>query len=197
MGEDGADGGAFESDSACDRPLSEVGFGKLFATFARLSLSGFGGVMPWVYAAVVEKERWLDAREFAELLAVGSILPGANVSNFAAMLGYRMRGARGALAALAGLLAPAFVVTLAAGVLYRRCGALPAIAGALRGITAVAVGLLIVTGGKLLRGQGRRARVWLFAAASFLAVGVLGVSLAATLGVLIPAALFVEWRAQA
>jgi chromate transporter len=178
-------------------PRSAVAAARLFSTFARLSLSGFGGVMPWVYAAVVEKERWLDAREFAELLAAGQILPGANVSNFAAMLGYRMRGSRGALAALAGLLAPGFLVTLAAGVLYRRCGSLPAIAGALRGIAAVAAGLIAVTGAKLLRGQGRKPRVWLFASASFLAVGVLGISLALTLAVLIPTALFSEWRAAA
>ena len=70
---------------------------ELFLTFSRLGLMGFGGVMPWVYREIVEKKKWLAPQEFAELLAMGQILPGANVTNLSAMLGYRFAGFRSLL----------------------------------------------------------------------------------------------------
>ncbi len=138
----------------------------------------------------------MSEREFAELLGVGQILPGANVTNFSAMLGYRYCGWRGAGAAILGLLTPAFIVTLGLGFLYRHYGALTVVSGALRGITSVAVGLIFLTGLKLVRSETQNRRKLAFGLGSFLSVGVLSFSLLATLGVLIPLSLWAEWRAD-
>lgn len=123
---------------------------ELFVVFNRLSLQGFGGVLPIAQRELVERERWLGRAEFVELLSAGQVLPGPNVVNLALMFGDRHFGWRGALAAMAGmLLAPlAIVVTLAA--LYSRLAEIPAVAGALRGMGAVAAGLVIATGCRLL-----------------------------------------------
>lgn len=123
---------------------------ELFVVFTRLALQGFGGVLPIAQRELVERERWLSREAFVELLSAGQVLPGPNVVNLALMFGDRHFGWRGALVAMAGmLLAPlAIVVTLAA--LYSRLADVPAIAGALRGMGAVAAGLVIATGCKLL-----------------------------------------------
>ncbi len=123
---------------------------ELFVVFNRLALQGFGGVLPIAQRELVERERWLSRAEFVELLSAGQVLPGPNVVNLALMFGDRHFGWRGALAAMAGmLLAPlAIVVTLAA--LYSRLADIPAVAGALRGMGAVAAGLVIATGCRLL-----------------------------------------------
>ena len=88
----------------------------LFVAFSRLSVMGFGGVLPIAHRELVERLRWLTPEVFTELLSVGQVLPGPNVVNLSLMVGDRYFGLRGALAALAGmLLAPtASVLTLAA-----------------------------------------------------------------------------------
>ena len=57
------------------RRSARVSASELFRTFAEMSIYGFGGVMPWARRMLVDRRRWLDDREFAELLAVGQILP--------------------------------------------------------------------------------------------------------------------------
>lgn len=169
---------------------------EIFRTFAEMSLYGFGGVMPWARRMLVDRRRWLDDREFAELLAIGQILPGPNICNMAVIVGYRHCGWRGSLAAAGGLMAAPFVIVLVLGALYRRFGALPAVQGALHGMMAVAAGLVLMTGVKLAQSQPRTVRGLVFGLMSLTAVGVLHWPLGWVMLVLIPLALCVEWRAQ-
>ena len=37
---------------------------QLFIAFSQMALSGFGGVLPFAYRALVERRRWLSAEEF-------------------------------------------------------------------------------------------------------------------------------------
>ena len=122
----------------------------LFWSFTWLALQGFGGVLAIVQREMVEKKRWLTADEFLEDWAVAQVLPGPNVINLALMLGDRYFGLRGAVAAVAGMLALPLVVILALAVVYAHFAAQPQVAGALRGMGAVAGGLIAATGIKLL-----------------------------------------------
>src|ERR1700680_2267457 len=81
------------TDSEADVPT----LSDLFLAFLAISLSGFGGTLPWAYRMVVEKRRWMTASEFSEVFSLCQFLPGANVVNFSVVFGSRMRGARGAL----------------------------------------------------------------------------------------------------
>ena len=122
----------------------------LFVSFTVLALQGFGGVLAIVQRELVEKKRWLTRDEFIEEWAVAQVMPGPNVINLGIMLGGRYFGIKGALAALAGLLtAPLFVVLILA-LLYAHYASVPAVAGALRGMGAVAAGLIVATGLKLI-----------------------------------------------
>jgi chromate transporter len=168
----------------------------LFRTFAEMSLYGFGGVMPWARRMLVDRRRWLDDRGFAELLAIGQILPGPNICNMAVIIGYRHCGWRGSLAAAAGLMCAPFVIVLVLGALYDRFGTLPAVQGALHGMMAVAAGLVLMTGVKLAQSQPRTVRGLVFGLLSLAAVGIFRLPLGWVMLVLIPSALFVEWRAQ-
>jgi chromate transporter len=128
----------------------------LFRSFTRLALQGFGGVLPVAHRELVERERWLSPQQFVELLTLGQVLPGPNIINMAIVIGDRFFGWRGALAACAGLLlAPMFIV-LGLAIAYQQQAAHPAVAGALRGMGAVAAGLVLATAVKLagtLRGN--------------------------------------------
>lgn len=124
----------------------------LFWSFTWLALQGFGGVLAVVQREIVEKKRWLTPAEFVEDWAVAQILPGPNVVNLSLMIGSRYFGLRGALAALAGMLCVPLLVALALTLLYTQFANLPGVAGALRGMSAVAAGLILATGLKLLAG---------------------------------------------
>src|SRR5262245_22045395 len=91
----------------------------LFFEFARMALSGFGGVLPFIRRAVVERNRWLNDRDFVEVLSLGQVLPGPNVINDSLMLGLRFAGLRGAVAAFSGLVLVPMVVVLTIMVIYQ------------------------------------------------------------------------------
>lgn len=123
---------------------------ELFFAFNHLALQGFGGVLPVAQRELVERRNWLTKDEFVEMLAISQVLPGPNVVNLALMFGDRAFGWRGALAALGGMLLAPMVVVLALTALYVRFDDYPMVAGALRGMGAVAAGLVLSTGFRLL-----------------------------------------------
>jgi chromate transporter len=122
----------------------------LFWSFTRLALQGFGGVLAIVQRELVEKKQWLTREEFVEDWAVAQILPGPNVVNLSLMIGDRYFGWRGALAALAGMLSFPLLIVLILAALFAGVSDAPAVAGALRGMSAVAAGLIAATGLKLM-----------------------------------------------
>lgn len=123
---------------------------ELFFAFTWLALQGFGGVLPVAQRELVERKRWLTKEQFVEMLAVSQVLPGPNVVNLALMFGDRIFGVRGAFTALAGMLLAPLVVVLAVTALYGQFAQVPAVTGALRGMGAVAAGLIVATAYKLL-----------------------------------------------
>lgn len=138
-------------DTTTPRSLTE-----LFVTFTLLALQGFGGVLAVAHRTLVERKRWMTRDEFVQMLSLSQLLPGANIINMALMIGDRCFGWRGAVAALAGMLSAPLLIVLALVAVYNEFAHLPAVAGALRGMGAVAAGLTIGMGLKLagaLRGN--------------------------------------------
>ena len=123
---------------------------ELFLAFNSLSLQGFGGVLPVAQRVLVERRRWLTREQFVEMLSVSQVLPGPNIVNLALMFGDRCFGLRGAFAALTGMLLVPMLIVLALTALYGHFADSPVVTGALRGMGAVAAGLVIATGLKLL-----------------------------------------------
>jgi chromate transporter len=106
--------------SAGDAPAEPHSPGELFRAFTVLALQGFGGVLPVAQRELVEKRRWLTREQFVELLSIGQVLPGPNIVNLSLMVGDRFFGWRGALAAVAGMLAAPLAVVMALALLYAR-----------------------------------------------------------------------------
>lgn len=136
------------------RPVSRL---DLFLSFTWLALQGFGGVLAVVQRELVEKKRWLTREQFVEEWAVAQIMPGPNVVNLSLMIGGRYFGLSGALAALAGMLVAPLVVVLLLAALYGSVADTPTAQGALRGMGAVAAGLITATGIKLVAALDRNA----------------------------------------
>lgn len=135
-----------------ERPASVF---ALFVGFNRLALQGFGGVLAVAQRELVEHRRWLTREDFLELVSAAQVLPGPNVVNLALMLGDRFFGLRGALAALAGMLLVPLAIVMAMAMFYAGHAHSVHVAGALRGMSAVASGLILATAIRLLPGMAR------------------------------------------
>jgi chromate transporter len=122
----------------------------LYLSFTWLALQGFGGALAVAQRELVENKRWLTNEEFAEEWAVAQILPGPNVINLAVMIGGRHFGWRGALSAMAGMLSIPLVILLLMALAYSQFDTHPGVEGALRGLSAVAAGLIAGTGLKFV-----------------------------------------------
>ena len=162
------------TDTALPRPASPL---DLFVSFTWLALQGFGGVLAVSQRVLCEDKRWLTKEQFLEMLAIGQVLPGPNVCNVALMVGDRFFGWRGAFAALGGMMAVPLLIVMALAVLYVEFAANPLVAGALRGMGAVAAGLIVGTALKLAPALRRNpmgvATCVAFGAATFVLVALL------------------------
>ena len=123
--------------------VSRPSLSELFRAFAIISISGFGGALPWARRTIVEQKRWMTTQEFNEAFALSQFLPGPNVVNFSVVFGSRFGGAPGAAVALAGLMGPPLVIVTVLAILYARFGDLDALSRILAGIASAATGLLI------------------------------------------------------
>lgn len=141
---------AASSETAFEPRPQPNSLSDLFFSFTILALQGFGGVLAVVQRELVEKKRWMTREEFVEDWAVAQIMPGPNVVNLSLMIGDRYFGLRGAMVALAGMLTFPLLVVLALALVYAQFADNPQVAGALRGMGAVAAGLITATGLKLM-----------------------------------------------
>ena len=183
------------ADVAAARPRSKS---ELFLVFNQLALQGFGGVLAVAQRELVERRLWLTREEFVEILALSQVLPGPNVVNLALIFGDRFFGLRGAFAALSGMLAIPLVIVLSLTAAYAEFSHFAVVSGALRGMGAVAAGLIIATAIKLM-GALATNRLGLplaaaFAALTFVTIALLRWPLVAVIGGLGSVAVALAWR---
>ena len=168
---------------------------ELFVAFSKMSLSGFGGVLPWARRVIVEQRAWMSANEFNEALALCQFLPGPNVVNFSILFGSRAQGIPGAVASFGGLMGPPVVIVLALGMLYERFGDLEPLRHVLAGMAAAAAGLIVATAAKMGRALLRH-HSWpaaLAACAALILVGVAECPLPVALLALVPCSIGLAW----
>ncbi len=181
-----------------ESPRTPASPGEIFRVFTRLALQGFGGVLPIAQRELVERERWLTREQFLEMLAVAQVLPGPNVVNLSLMFGDRAFGWRGGLSALGGMLLAPLGVVLLLTVAYTHYAQHPVIAGVLRGMGAVAAGLILSTGVKLLPALRRNvlgaAPAYAFTALMFACIALLRLPLIWMLGALGLTGFVLAWR---
>jgi chromate transporter len=134
-------------------------------SFTLLALQGFGGVLAVVQRELVENKRWMTRDEFIEDWSVSQILPGPNVINMALIVGGRYFGLKGALVGLAGMIAVPLVLVVFLALVYSQFADHPGVAGALRGMGAVAAGLILSTGIKLVGALKSNVLGWRWCAA--------------------------------
>jgi chromate transporter len=151
---------------------SDVTLGEIFRAFLLIGATSFGGgVVAYLRSSLVTKHSWLDDEKFVELLSISQTLPGLNATNMAVLVGDRLRGGPGAIAAVCGVCLPGALLMYAVGIVYHVHGDRPLVTAMLRGVAAAAVGLILATTVQL----GRRSLHHIYDLV-FVALAVIGVN---------------------
>ncbi len=166
------------ADARATRSADPGGVGawrEVLAVFLRLGLTAFGG--PAAHTGlfretVVRRHGWIDDPDFMDLVAATSVIPGPNSSELALAIGRRRAGWPGFLAAGAGFIMPAVVISVALAWLAVGAATAETVAAVLVGIDPVVIAILIVSViglGRSMAGDGARLFVAAIATIAFLA----------------------------
>jgi chromate transporter len=157
-----------------------VSLGEIAMVFAKVGTVGFGGgvgMLALIRQEAVERRRWIDDAQLSVAVAMGQMLPGPFVSNYAEYIGYELRGMKGMILAVVALLAPCFILMCVLSFLYFRFGSVPLVTKLFAGVQPVVVGILAWATWNIGRANVRNWRAAVIgviaAAALFLKVDVL------------------------
>lgn len=112
-----------------------------------IGIQSFGGGTATLFLirrTAVERYHWLSAEEFTSDWALVQAAPGINLLCMTILVGNRVAGFAGALAALFGLMLPSVTITIVMTALYADLRNQPIVQAALRGIVPATVGLGLV-----------------------------------------------------
>ena len=167
---------------------------QLFTALLQVALSSFGGGLSvWSQRILVEERRWMSDNAFLTGLTVARLLPGPNQINLAVYVGATFHGLRGALVALAGMLLLPFSLLMGAGLLYFHFHSLPIVDRVLAGMVAVAAGLALSMGFKILPAYRQDPVALALAGLVFVAMEFCHVRLVPLLLVISPLAMLWYW----
>ena len=88
---------------------------KLFTTFFKIGHFSFGGgfaMIPLIQREVIEKRKWINEKDFWDMLVLAQSTPGPIAVNTAVFVGYKTAGTLGAISATLGTVMPSFIVIL-------------------------------------------------------------------------------------
>lgn len=119
---------------------------QLFVMFLKIGPVTFGGgyaMIPIIEREVVEKRKWLQSEDVADVFAVSGSVPGAIAINSATFIGYRIAGVMGAIVATIGILLPTFSIVIIYSIFFLGMKEHPKVEAAFISIRATIVALIV------------------------------------------------------
>lgn len=122
-----------------------AGLARIFVSFTKVGAVLFGGgyaMLPLLEREVVNRRGWCRFDEMAEYYAMSQLVPGVVAINTAMLIGHRLRGFWGTVAATAGVVCVPFLVILAYAVAVDRMAGSKVLADAMAGLRPAVAGLM-------------------------------------------------------
>ena len=126
----------------------------IFVSFLKIGMFTFGGgyaMLPLIERELITKRKWIEQKEFLDLLTLAQSVPGPIAVNTAVFVGYKVRGLRGAAAALLGTVTPSFVIILAIAIFFAGIRQNPVVDAAFKGMRPAVVALIASAALTILR----------------------------------------------
>jgi chromate transporter len=118
-------------------------------------------MIPLIQHEVIHKRRWIEERDFLDLLTLAQTAPGPIALNTAVFVGYKRRGYMGALSAILGVIVPSFLVILIVAIFFASIRDNVYVDAAFKGMRPAVVALIVAPIVGLTKGM----RWWLIAVA--------------------------------
>jgi chromate transporter len=144
--------------------------------YLKIGTIGFGGgfaVMDLIHGELVEKHQWLTEQRYQNMVALAELAPGALTVNLLSGIAYRLGGVKTMVLATTALVLPSFMLITLLANLFLAWQNNPLVNGALEGLTAGVVGLLLAVVWSLIK---KAPRHWCCLVVGFVALG-LGLTL--------------------
>lgn len=129
----------------------------LFLTFFVIGFVSFGGgyaMIPLIQEEVVARHQWMNAEQFADVIAVAGMSPGPIATNSAIFIGYQKEGVVGALVASVGMLLPSLILILAVGIVFAKVQQSKLVKSSFYGLRCVITGLIVYAAILFATGSG-------------------------------------------
>ena len=137
---------------------------EIFWSFLKIGAFTFGGgyaMIPLIQHEVIHRRRWIEERDFIDLLTLAQTAPGPIALNTAVFVGYKRQGYLGALSAIMGVIVPSFVVILIVAIFFASIRDNAYVDAAFKGMRPAVVALIVAPIVGLTKGM----RWWLIAVA--------------------------------
>ncbi len=119
---------------------------KLFYTFFKIGLFGFGGgyaMLSMIQGEVVTRYGWLTAQEFTDIVAISQMTPGPIGINAATYVGFTSTGSVwGSVVATFAVVLPSFILMLTISRFFLKYQKHPVVMSVFAGLRPAVVGLL-------------------------------------------------------
>ncbi len=118
----------------------------LFITFLKIGAFTFGGgfaMIPLIEREIVEKRKWVSQDSMINIISISQSFPGAVAINSSIIIGQRIGGYPGAVAATLGVTLPSLIIIIAVAKIFSYIWEIEAIKAAFRGINSAVIALLI------------------------------------------------------
>ena len=150
---------------------------RLFTTFFKIGLFCFGGgfaMIPLIQREVIERRKWIEEKDFLDMLVLAQSTPGPIAVNTAVFIGYKIAGVLGAIMATLGTVLPSFIIIILLALFFSEVRENRYVDAAFRAMRPAVVALIVAPLMGLVKGMK-----WYLAALSAavaMAVWYLGVS---------------------
>jgi len=123
-----------------------VPFGEALRVWLKIGCIGFGGPagqIALMHRVLVDEKKWIDEARYLHALNFCMLLPGPEAQKLATYAGWLLHGTRGGLAVGILFVAPGALVMLAFSLLYVLGRGIPVVDGALFGIKAAVLVIVV------------------------------------------------------
>lgn len=152
---------------------------ELYMAFFRIGGFTIGGgyvMLPMMQKEVVDNKGWVTDEDMVNYYALSSSVPGVIAINTATMVGYRMRGVRGAVSATAGMVTPSLVIIMFIAAFLTKFQDYAIVQSAFAGVRVAVFSVMVMAVVRIGKKVIKDWKGWLYALLAFLVVVVLDVS---------------------
>ncbi|KXG76488.1 chromate transporter [Thermotalea metallivorans] len=125
---------------------------RMFFIFFKIGAFTLGGgyaMIPFIEEEIVEKNKWIDAEEFIDIIALSQTIPGAFAVNASTYIGYRLFGFPGALLGCLGTMLPSIIIITLIAAFFVQFRSIPLLESVFSGIRPAVAALILVAVMKL------------------------------------------------